>query len=374
MGLAADDGPPSIKLILPLTDKVSWSRASIGDWAASRPIGRRERQDLHREKQEGGTMATAVSNILLETGTNEVEILELFIDEGEYKGYYGVNVAKVLEIIPMPSKIMRPPHLFGTFATGIFNHRDKIVPMLDLAVWLGRQRVENVPPKVLITEFNNTVTAFLVSGVTRIHRATWSDIRPLDGYTEGLSESITGVIELDNKLVFLLDLEKAIGDLNPELAVANASHTFADSLTDNYRQIKVLHADDSLVIRNTVRRRFEEQRIFTVHSVTNGDEAWSYLLEAKQKISKGEGGLGDTVDVVLSDIEMPGMDGYHLCKRIKEDQVLRRLPVVLFSSLITEKLVHKGEAVGADGQFSKPDLKLMDFIKLAVEEMRCGQE
>jgi two-component system, chemotaxis family, chemotaxis protein CheV len=167
-------------------------------------------------------MGTGMSNILLETGTNEVEILELFIDEGEYKGYYGVNVAKVLEIIPMPTKIMRPPHLKGTFATGIFNHRDKIVALLDLAQWLGRSAVESEQSKVLITEFNSTVTAFLVSGVTRIHRATWSDIRPLDGYSEGMSDSVTGVIELENKLVFLLDLEKAIGDLNPQLAMSEA--------------------------------------------------------------------------------------------------------------------------------------------------------
>lgn len=315
-------------------------------------------------------MGAAVSNILLETGTNEVEILELFIDEGAYKGYYGVNVAKVLEIIPMPSKIVRPPHLIGTFATGIFNHRDKIVPMLDLAEWLGRQRVETVPPKVLITEFNNTVTAFLVSGVTRIHRATWGDIRPLDGYTEGLSDSITGVIELDDRLVFLLDLEKAIGDLNPELAVANTSNAFADSVTGDYRVIKVLHADDSLVIRNTVKRRFEEQGIFSIHSTTNGEEAWSYLVDAKKKCSEGGGNLSDIVDVVLSDIEMPGMDGYHLCKRIKDDPVLHSLPVVFFSSLITDKLIHKGAAVGADGQFAKPDLQLIDFMKKAVEANR----
>ncbi len=169
-----------------------------------------------------------------------MEILELFIDEGEYRGYFGVNVAKVLEIIPLPPKIMRPPHLKGSFATGIFNHRDKIVPMLDLALWLGRSRVENVPPKVLITEFNSTVTAFIVSGVTRIHRATWSDIRPLDGYAEGMSDTITGVIELDNKLVFLLDLEKAIGDLNPQLAVSDSSSPLEGAFAGESRPIRVL--------------------------------------------------------------------------------------------------------------------------------------
>ncbi len=314
-----------------------------------------------------------MSNILLETGTNEVEILELFIDEGEYKGYYGVNVAKVLEIIPMPSKIMRPPHLRGTFATGIFNHRDKIVALLDLAQWLGRTRVETAMEKVLITEFNSTVTAFLVSGVTRIHRATWSDIRPLDGYTEGLSDSITGVIELENKLVFLLDLEKAIGDLNPLLAISDA-HTVGEMVGVEYVPIKVLHADDSHVIRTTLKRRLEENGVFRVQSAANGDEAWAQLSELKSKNEASGEPLWNSVDIILTDIEMPGMDGYHLCKRIKEDPVLKTLPVVLFSSLITDKLVHKGEAVGADGQFSKPDLTLIEFMKQTVETRRRSAE
>ncbi len=315
-------------------------------------------------------MGTGMSNILLETGTNEVEILELFIDEEHYTGYYGVNVAKVLEIIPLPSNIMRPPHLKGTFASGIFNHRDKIVVLLDLAVWLKRKRVESVQPKVLITEFNSTVTAFLVSGVTRIHRATWSDIRPLDGYAESLTDSVTGVIELDNKLVFLLDLEKAISDLNPQLAISSPAHLMGSMVAGDYVPIKVLHADDSVVIRNTMRRRLEENGIFSVRSVTNGDEAWSYLADVKKRIETDGTALSDSVDVILTDIEMPGMDGYHLCKRVKDDQDLKSIPVVLFSSLITDKLFHKGEAVGADGQFSKPDLSLIEFIKEAVEKKR----
>jgi len=315
-------------------------------------------------------MGTGMSNILLETGTNEVEILELFIDEEHYTGYYGVNVAKVLEIIPLPSNIMRPPHLKGTFASGIFNHRDKIVVLLDLAVWLKRNRVESVQPKVLITEFNSTVTAFLVSGVTRIHRATWSDIRPLDGYAESLTDSVTGVIELDNKLVFLLDLEKAISDLNPQLAISSPAQLMGSMVAGDYVPIKVLHADDSAVIRNTIRRRLEENGIFSVRSVTNGDEAWSYLADVKKRIETDGAPLSDSVDVILTDIEMPGMDGYHLCKRVKDDQDLKSIPVVLFSSLITDKLFHKGEAVGADGQFSKPDLSLIEFMKEAVEKKR----
>ena len=315
-------------------------------------------------------MGTGVSNILLEAGTNEVEILEVFIDEGDYKGFYGVNVAKVLEIIPLPDKTIRPPHLKASFAVGMFNHRDRIIAMIDLAQWLGRRRVETAPPKVLITELNNTVTAFLVSGVTRIHRVTWSDIRPLDGYSEGLSDSITSVIELEKRLVFVLDLEKAIGDLDPRLALSSAAPTFAEVIAGSYKPIKVLHADDSSVIRTTVKRRLEEHRVFSVESVTNGDEAWARMVEAKKKSRETGEPLDTLVEIILSDIEMPGMDGYHLCKRIKEDQELKSVPVVLFSSLITDKLFHKGEAVGADGQFSKPDMDLMRFMKEVVERRR----
>ncbi len=318
-------------------------------------------------------METGNSKILLETGTNEVEILELFIDEENYRGYYGVNVAKVIEIIPMPQRTIKPPDLVRNIVSGLFNHREKIVVLIDLARWLGKNRVEKRPCNVIITEFNNVVTAFLVSGVTRIHRVTWGNIKPLDGYMEDVSDSVTGVVELEGKLVFLLDLEKAIAELNPDLAIKGSSSEGAlgvDLDPGLESPIKVLHADDSNVIRHNVRMRLEEHHHFAVQSVINGDDAWKRLLEIKEQ-SRIEGQpLSSFVDIVLTDIEMPGMDGYHLCKRIKDDPILRSIPVILFSSLITDKLVHKGEAVGADGQFAKPDLKLMTFMKEIVQKKK----
>jgi two-component system, chemotaxis family, chemotaxis protein CheV len=315
-------------------------------------------------------MGTSQSNILLESGTNEVEILEVFIDEEGYRGHYGVNVAKVLEIIPLPPKVMRPPHLQGSFAFGMFNHRDKIIALFDLATWLGRQRLESAPPKVLVTEFNSVTNAFLVSGVTRIHRVTWGDIRPMDGYMDGLSDTITSVIELEDRLVFLLDLEKAISDLNPDLAISSASQSILQAPNLLESPIRVLHADDSGVIRTTVRKQLELNKLFTVKSAGNGDEAWEYLVGLKDKCRETGKKLTDMIEIVLTDIEMPGMDGYHLCKRIKDDPELKALPVVLFSSLITDKLFHKGEAVGADGQFAKPDMTLMLFMKEEAERRR----
>ena len=318
-------------------------------------------------------MGTSQSNILLESGTNEVEILEFYIDEEAYRGSYGVNVAKVLEIIPLPEKIVRPPNARAGFVAGIFNHRNKLVTMLDLAVWLGKGRTDKASPKVLITEFNNVVTGFLVSGVNRIHRVTWGDIKPLDGYMEDLSDTITGVIKLENRIVFLLDLEKAISDLDPEMAVSGAPSVM-DSVDNEgtYEPIRILHVDDSAVIRRTVKQRLEENHLFTVQSIENGDQAWAQMVELKEKSREAGTALTEYIEAVLSDIEMPGMDGYHFCKRIKDDADLKNIPVILFSSLINEKLLHKGEAVGADGQFTKPDLKLMQFIKDMVDKRRTA--
>lgn len=305
------------------------------------------------------------SNILLESGTNEVEILELYIDEEGYRGYYAVNVAKVIEIIPVPKTKISPPDSRRGMVSGLFNHRNKVVVLVDLAVWLGKNRVENKPCNVLITEFNNVVTAFLVSGVTRIHRVTWQNIKPLDGYMEDMSDAVTGVVELDNNLVFMLDLEKTIAELDPNLALKAPSgeERVSAAAADTGRPIRILHVDDSNVIRRNVKARLEEQGDIAVISAGNGDEAWNWLVAASARALSAGRPVSDYADVVLTDIEMPVMDGYHLCKKIKESAELRGIPVILFSSLITDKLIHKGQSVGADGQFSKPDLSLIGFIR-----------
>ncbi len=309
------------------------------------------------------------SNILLETGTNEVEVLVLYIDEEGYRGHYAVNVAKVIEIIPVPGNKITPPDSKKGMVSGLFNHRNKVVVLIDLAVWLGKKRIENKPCNVLITEFNNVVTAFLVSGVTRIHRVTWQNIKPLDGYMENMSDAVTGVIELDNNLVFMLDLEKAIAELDPNLALkAPFAAEGEPAVVRTGKQIKILHVDDSNVIRRNVKARLEEQGDITITSAVNGEDAWNWLTQTYSKATAAGSPLSDYVDVVLTDIEMPVMDGYHLCKKIKESSEFHELSVILFSSLITDKLIHKGESVGADGQFSKPDLSLITFIRQLMEK------
>ncbi|THB66974.1 MAG: chemotaxis signal transduction protein CheV [Desulfovibrio sp.] len=313
----------------------------------------------------------AQTNILLESGTNELEIVEFYLDEANpedpeqpYKGYYGVNVAKVLEIIRLPT-ITELPEVNHPSVMGAFNQRSFVIPLVDLSIWLEKERADTESPKVIVTEFNNVTTAFMVSGVTRIHRISWEDVEPPNKYVASMSSnSITGVVKLEDRIVFLLDLEKIVADLNPQLGL-RLDEAIDWSEGERYR---ALVADDSTLIREMLKDLMRKAN-FEVEAVDNGKEAWEKLMEIKSAAESQSKPLTDFLHVVVSDIEMPAMDGHNLTKRIKEDPVLGQLPVILFSSLITDKLRHKGDAVGADDQISKPEVtNLASRAKALVQE------
>lgn len=297
------------------------------------------------------------TNILLEAGTNELEIVEFFLDEpgdegGVYRGCYGVNVAKVLEIIQMP-KITSLPEVQHPSVLGAFNLRSRVIPLVDLGVWLGKSHVESAePPKVVVTEFNSVTTAFMVTGVNRIHRISWEAVESPGKYMSMMAKgTITGVIKLEERIVFLLDLEKIVTELNPALGLR------LDTAIDWGSEVRyrALIADDSALIREMLKDLLQKAN-FEVEVASNGREAWDRLHELRNRALEENRPVTDYVQVIVSDIEMPGMDGHNLCKRVKEDSVLKALPVLLFSSLITDRLRHKGESVGADDQISKPEV------------------
>ncbi|WP_316897713.1 chemotaxis protein [Pseudodesulfovibrio indicus] len=298
------------------------------------------------------------TKILLESGTNELEIVEFYLDEarpsGDYRGYYGINVAKVLEIIQMP-ELTEMPEAAHPSVLGAFNLRNEIIPLIDLAGWLKKKRAEGEPPKVIVTEFNRTKSAFLVSGVTRIHRINWQEVEAPTNYVSSLTvNSITGVVKFANRIVFILDMEKICMDLNPDGAsLPETSEKVKKALArTTYR---VLLADDSTMARKMI-ANILTQSGFKVHAEENGELAFKYLLKVKSKAAAEDLPLSDFVNMVVTDIEMPSMDGHSLTRRIKEDHDLRHLPVILCSSIITETLHHQGIAVGADDQVSKAEL------------------
>jgi len=298
------------------------------------------------------------ADILLESGTNELEIVEFFLLEdlgGEQSQAlsFGVNVAKVLEIIENPglSPLEYAPHpcFLGTIPL-----REMVLPVLDLAVWLGINRIRRPGEVVLVTRFNSRTTGFLASGVTQIHRVGWRDV---EAPHRCLGGCVTGLVRIEDRFVQLIDLERILFELDPVQDEQMA-------LQETGRPVTVLFAEDSSVMRQMVTNRLTAAG-FRVLATGNGEEALTLLLELAAPDAPGDG----LPDVVITDIEMPRLDGYALTRRIKEHPVLGRLPVILFSSLITDDLRHKGQAVGADGQISKPEFgRLAEVVASMVSK------
>lgn len=302
----------------------------------------------------------AQTNILLESGTNELEVVEFHVDQDGYKGHYGLNVAKVVEIIRR-QKVTSMPEMSHPAVLGAFAHRTgRVVPLIDTAKYLNSGPITNPDAKIIVTEFNMVTTAFLVSGVNRIYRLSWTDVEEPGKLMQSMSgNAITGVVRLDGRVVFLLDLEAIVAMLHPHMAI----RMDAREPIRQERRFHILHADDSGSIRKLVRDLMGKEGRFQVTSATNGQAAWDYLLGIAGEAESGNVPVGRLLQGVISDIEMPSMDGLTLCRKIKEHPTLRQLPVVMFSSLINESLAVKCGIVGADAQFSKPDLqKLSDSM------------
>jgi two-component system, chemotaxis family, chemotaxis protein CheV len=303
----------------------------------------------------------AQTNILLETGTNELEIIEFYIDEATepgikpYRAYYGVNVAKVLEIIRLP-KVTGMPQTPHPCVIGTFNLRSRVIPLIDLSMWLGKPMARDETTKVIVSEFNKVINAFMVSGVTRIHRLSWQEVEPPSGYVATFAaNNFTGVVKFPDHIVLLLDMEQIIWDLNPALAMKTERDHAAIIPEPQRSSYKTLVVDDSNSIRRLIASYLEKDGFEIIQDI-NGLDAWNHLLEWKKAATQGTCPLADTVNLVVTDIEMPAMDGHTLCKNIKDDPVLKDLPVILFSSLINDQLYHKGLSVGADDQVTKPEV------------------
>uniref|UniRef100_I2PY71 Chemotaxis signal transduction protein n=1 Tax=Desulfovibrio sp. U5L TaxID=596152 RepID=I2PY71_9BACT len=296
----------------------------------------------------------AQTDILLEAGTNELEVIEFLIDEGPERGRsaFGVNVAKVLEVIESPGLVPLPgaPHpcFMGTIPL-----RGLVLPVLDLAVWLDLPRVRQKNEVILVTRFNERTTGFLATGVTHIHRVHWRDVEPPHPALARLpGNCITGLVRLEDHFLQLLDLEKIIFELDADLGGEAMPAPSA-------RRLRALVVEDSGVMRHMIRERLAAAN-FEVALAGNGQQALAAL---------GELGA-PRPDIVVSDIEMPLMDGYTLTRAIREDPRLATLPVILFSSLITDDLRHKGESVGADGQISKPQFVNLAALAISLIEAR----
>ncbi len=311
---------------------------------------------------------TQETNILFEVGTNELEILEFYIDENEGEGndpgrtYFGMNVAKVMQVIEQPVLKDHKHDQHPSFL-GIIQLREHALPLIDLSVWLGMERKKSPQDVVVVTEFSQAVTGFLVSGVTEIHRVGWDEVAPPEGFLGQVAIGcLIGTVKRGERIIQLLDLESVLADLDPT-AVADAEH----SKVKASRPYRVLIADDSPTIRQMVERNLRSAN-FLPEIVGDGRHALEVLLRYKARAEAEGKPITDLVAIVISDIEMPRMDGFTLTKNIKSDAVLGVLPVILYSSIITDELKHKGISVGADAQITKPEIHRMAERAIALIE------
>lgn len=283
--------------------------------------------------------------ILLESGTNELEIVEFSIG----KNKFGINVIKVKEIIN-PVAITQIPHAHPN-VEGIIELRGEVLPVVDVAAALGFPKSPNPEQdKFIVAEFNKQKVVFHVHTVTQIHRISWDQIeKPSDMY-QGADSQVIGVIKMNGEMILLLDFEKIVVEINPESGI-NVQQV--KKLGDRQRSNKrLVVAEDSPLLRKLLHDTLAEAGFNQVEFFENGRDALEYL----ESIASSSKKVTDVVQLVITDIEMPQMDGHHLTKRIKENDELEKLPVIIFSSLITDDLKHKGQMVGADAQISKPEI------------------
>ncbi|MGN0588674.1 MAG: chemotaxis protein [Ruminiclostridium sp.] len=286
------------------------------------------------------------SNILLESGTNELELLEFFVGDKDY----GINIAKVSEIMayrpitPIPAA---PPEI-----EGLFMPRDKIITVVDLHKVLGIPIPENTTTLLIVCEFNGLDIAFHVSSVKGIQRINWGNIeKPPTVANNSQSGIATGIAKIDGRIIIILDFEKIISDLNCSATLDMTGVDKIEREDETNYDAKIVIAEDSPFLNKLIVDAVTNAGFHNVTSFANGKEAWDYV-----SAFENESDIIDKVSLVISDIEMPQMDGHRLTKLIKSDPNLKRIPVFLFSSLIDERMRLKGMSVGADDQFSKPQI------------------
>ncbi len=287
------------------------------------------------------------TNILLENGTNELEVLEFKL--GDY--YYGINVAKIREILSyMPITPVPNSH---PSVEGIFMPRDTMMTVIDLRHCLGLPAME-IQGLFIITNFNKLNIAFHVDEVCGIHRVSWADIIKPDSTINAENYGIsTGVIKLEGRLVVILDFEKIVTDISPEtgLKVSDVEGLASNTVRE---ETPIIIAEDSPLLSKLITNCLKEAGYTHQIVCSNGQEAWDHITEFQE-----QNVLDDKVHCVITDIEMPEMDGHRLTKLIKSDEDLKHLPVVIFSSLVNEEMRRKGEALGADVQLTKPEIGLL---------------
>ena len=299
-------------------------------------------------------------------GTNKLEILlfTLGIDaRSSRRETYGINVFKVREVMRVP-EITRPPEL-PPFVEGMVSLRGQLVPIVDLVKYAGIQ-TEVKPEVMIVTEYNGRTQGFLVEAVDTILRLDWSSIRvPPEMFSSHMGGLVTAVTELpDGRLVMLMDVEKILAD--------TTSGYDDDSI---YSQVKpvalenrtIFFCDDSPIARKQIERTLQAMNV-NYHFATNGKAAWEALKTFATRADDAGVKLSSLIQIILTDVEMPEIDGYMLTKNVKSDPRFVGIPVIMHSSLSGVSNQQLGRSVGVDEYVSKFEpQRLAETLKRILE-------
>jgi len=311
------------------------------------------------------------NKILLESDTNELEIVEFRIDEMDAHNnpvpcYYGVNVAKVREIIRLPqiSRIVNAKQ----GVEGMIKLRDKVITIINLATILGKNTGDMVADRVVVLEFNNLTVGVLVHSVSRIYRISWQNVEPPAHSVH--SDQVTGLVKMDDRIILVLDFEKIVGELCSESALRPLDEDIllASASKGGDRSNKtVLVADDSLFIRNTLCTTLRSAG-YSVTEAENGAEAWDIIQDRLTRCAQDGSDFRSHISMLITDVEMPQMDGLHLTSRVRKEEPLKEFPIIIFSSLASDDNKRKWIGLGANHILTKPDLP--NLVRLADEFTR----
>ncbi|WP_025209498.1 chemotaxis protein [Hippea sp. KM1] len=289
---------------------------------------------------------------ILQVGTNQMELVdfrmyELKEDGKIYEGIYGINIAKVKEIIKYPNLIKIPTK--DSLIEGIYNLRGEVIPIVSLAKWLGINEPPDIKTrKVIITIFNNITVGFIVHDAKRIRRVSWRFVKPpSEVLIHQYGNKIVGTINLDEEhVMIILDFESICEELGifSEDDIKRIRDTALEGAKDKQKKVKILIADDSATARKIIKAAVEPlaERII---EVKDGQEAWDTLNKLYDETN---GNIEEAVDIIITDVEMPNMDGYRFTKLVKEDDRFRKIPVIMNTSLSGNANLQKAKEVGVD--------------------------
>lgn len=278
--------------------------------------------------------------------------------------YYGINVAKVREVIRVPETTDYPnaqPHMIG-----VFSSREILTPLVDLAGWLGVPTNNGIDNKyVIVTDFNRMTNGFLIDSISRIHRISWNDVESPSQFLEaGEQDCVVAVVRKENKLIMILDFEKIIADINPELSMEKYDVKLDKSVNLNQKMVSkrnsktIMVVDDSAFIRSMIQETLSSSG-YNVITSKDGGEAFEKLTEIQDIVKKENSSIDEIINAIVTDVEMPRMDGMHLVKRLREIELYNNTPIIMFSSIMSDDNRMKALDLGANDTITKPEIGKM---------------